>query len=101
MVAEMLQKEFLCDIKLYFYAIKINLYSIKYIYMTSKYIFIQTNKFVFKKKYFCYTTFFRPIKIFYYYMNFSFDTFPMTVSGPSFLFAKVRILLSVYKSAML
>ena len=29
MVAEMLQKEFLCDIKIYFYSIKINLYSIK------------------------------------------------------------------------
>ena len=41
MVAEMLQKEFLCDIKLHFHSIKINLYSIEYIYMISKYIFIQ------------------------------------------------------------
>ena len=40
-VAEMLQKEFLCDIKLYFYSIKINLYSIKYIYIISKCVFIQ------------------------------------------------------------
>ena len=29
MAAEMLQKTFLCDIKIYFYSIKINLYSIK------------------------------------------------------------------------
>ena len=41
MVAEMLQKEFLCDIKVYFYSVKINLYSIKYIYMITKNIFIQ------------------------------------------------------------
>ena len=63
MVAEILQKEFLCDskiyfysisanlysiklylydIKIYFYSIKINLYSIKFIYMISKCIFFQT-----------------------------------------------------------
>ena len=41
-VTEMLQKQFLCDIKMYFYSIKINLYSIKYIYMISKYTFIQS-----------------------------------------------------------
>ena len=41
MVAEMLQKKFLCDTKTYFYSIKINLYSIKYIYIVSKYDFIQ------------------------------------------------------------
>ena len=34
MIAEMLQKGFLCDIKIYFYSIKINFYSIKYVYMT-------------------------------------------------------------------
>ena len=34
MAGEMLQKEFLCDIKIYCYSIKIDLYSIKYIYMT-------------------------------------------------------------------
>ena len=45
MVAEMLQKEFLCDIKKYFYSIKINLYSIKYIYVISKYVFIQSINF--------------------------------------------------------
>ena len=55
MVAEMLQKEFLCDIKIYsiqlniftyqnIYSVKINLCSIKYIYMISKYIFIQSSK---------------------------------------------------------
>ena len=40
MVTEMLQKEFLCDIELYFYSVKISFYSIKYTYMISKYIFI-------------------------------------------------------------
>ena len=42
MAAEMLEKEFLCDIKIYFHSIKINLYSIKYIYMIPKYVFIQS-----------------------------------------------------------
>ena len=42
MPAEMLQKEFLFDIKIYFYSIKINLHLIEYIYMISKYIFIQS-----------------------------------------------------------
>ena len=37
------------------------------------------------------------MKIFSYYMNFSFDAFLVTISGLSFLFPKVRILLSVYK----
>ena len=36
MVAEILQREFLCDIKIYFYSINISLYSIKCIYMISK-----------------------------------------------------------------
>ena len=30
-------------------------------------------------------------------MNFSFDTFPVTISGLPFLFVKFRILVSVYK----
>ena len=42
MVAEMLQKKLLCDIKIYFYSIKINLYLIKYFYITSKCVFIQS-----------------------------------------------------------
>ena len=33
MVAELLQKELLCDIKIYFYSIRINLYSVNFIYM--------------------------------------------------------------------
>ena len=40
--AEMLQKEVLCDIKIYFYSIKINLHSLKFIYMKSKYIFVRS-----------------------------------------------------------
>ena len=42
MIAEMLQKEFLCNIKIYFYSIIINLFSTKYIYTISKYIFNQS-----------------------------------------------------------
>ena len=106
-----------CDIKICFHSIKINFYSIKYICMVSKYILFNQNKFqfnkiylwyqniflfsqnkfVFKKKRFYYITYFHPIKIFLYYMNFSFDTFLVTISGLPFLFAKVRILLSVCK----
>ena len=80
MVAKMLQKEFLCNIKIYFYSIKTNLYS--------------------KRNIFVIYAFFHPIKTFFYYMNFSFDTFLVTISGLPFLFVKVRISLSVYKSAM-
>ena len=53
------------------------------------------NKFVFKKKCFYYTTFLHPIKIIFLNMNFSFDTFLVAISDLPFLFAKVRILLSV------
>ena len=74
--------------KIYLYDIEIN-------------ILFNQNKFVLKKKYFYYITFFHLIKYFFYYMNFSFDTFLVTVSGLPFLFAKIRILLSVYKSTML
>ena len=35
MVAEMLQKEFLHDIEIYFYSVKTHLYSTKYMYMIS------------------------------------------------------------------
>ena len=68
-------KIYLYDIKIYFYLIK-NLYS---------------------KKYFCYLTCFHPIKYFFDYVNFSLNTFLVTVSGLPFLSAKVRILLSVCK----
>ena len=96
MVAELLQKELLCDIKIYFYSIRINLYSVNFIYMISKKFYsIKTN--LYSKKYFYYITFFYPMKIFSYYMNFSFDTFLVTISGVSFLSPKVRILLSVCK----
>ena len=44
MVAELLQKELLCDIKIYFYSIRINLYSVNFIYMISKHIFIQSKQ---------------------------------------------------------
>ena len=90
-------------IKICFHSIKINFYSIKYICMVSKYILFNQNKFqfnkiylwyqyiflfsqnkfVFKKKRFYYITYFHPIKIFLYYMNFSFDTFLVTISDLS------------------
>ena len=69
--------------------------------MISKYIFIQSKQICIKKYIyiyiFYYITFFHSIKIFLYYMNFSFDNFLVTISGLPFLFAKVRILLSVCK----
>ena len=59
--------------------------------MISKNIFMQPKQIcIEKKKRFYYITFFHPIKIFLYYMNFSFDNFLVTVSGLLFLFAKVR-----------
>ena len=118
MTAEMLQKEFLRDIKIHFssiitnvylikyihmtskhvYLTKINFYSIKYFYMISKYFFIQSKKICIQKKiFFSHNFFFNPIRIFFYYMKFSFDAFLVTMSGLSFLFAKVRILFTVYK----
>ena len=66
--------------------------------MISKYIFIHSKQIrIPKKKRFYYITFFHPIKVFLYYMNFSSDTFLVTISGLPFLFAKARILLSVCK----
>ena len=65
--------------------------------MITKYIFVRSEQILFKNKYFYYITFFNPIKIFFDYINFLFDTFLVTVSGLPFLFSKVRILLSVYK----
>ena len=98
MVADMLQKEFLCIIKIYFHSIKINFYLIKYIYDIKIYFYsFKTNLYSKKKKRFYYITFFHPIKVFLYYMNFSSDTFLVTISGLPFLFAKARILLSVCK----
>ena len=65
--------------------------------MMSKYFLIQSKQICILKKRFYYITFLHAIKIFLYYMNFSFDTFVVTISGLPFLFAKVRILLSVYE----
>ena len=83
------------DIKTYFHSVKINLYSIKYLWYQNIFFFNQ-NKFIFKKTVFI-ITFLHPIKIFLCYMNFSFNIFLVTISGPPFLFPKVRILLSVCK----
>ena len=65
--------------------------------MISKYIFIQSRQICIKKKCFCYIAFFHPFEIFFCYINFPFDTFLVAISGLPFLFAKVRILLSVCK----
>ena len=63
--------------------------------MISKYIFIQSRQICILKKCFYYIAFFDPFEIFFCYMNFPFGTFLVTISGLPFLFAKVRILLSV------
>ena len=66
--------------------------------MISKYIFIQSKQICIQKEIFViYNFFFIQLKYFFNYMNFSFDTFLVTISGLPFLFGKVRILLSVYK----
>ena len=61
--------------------------------MISKYIFIQSKQICIKKTFLLYNF----LKIVLYHMNFPFDTFLVTISGLPFLFAKVRILLSVCK----
>ena len=64
MVAEMLQNESLCDIKIYFYSIKINFYSIKYIYDIKIYFYsIKTN--LYSKNVFNIKLFFIRLKYFY------------------------------------
>ena len=73
-------KIYLCDIKIYFYSIKTNLYS--------------------KRNIFVIWLFFVQLKYFLLY-EFFIRYFLMTISGLLFLFAKVRILLSGYKSTML
>ena len=67
----------------------------KYVFMISNIFSFSQNKFVFNTKYFHFIAFSYPIKIFFYRMNFSFDTFLVTITDLLFLFAKVRILLSV------
>ena len=72
--------------------------------MISKYIFIQLKQICIQKEIlfiyiyiYIYIYIFHPIKTFPYYMNFSLHTALMIVSDLPFLFAKVRILPSVYK----
>ena len=48
--------------------------------MISKYIFIQSIQICTQKEKFHYITFFHPMKIFLYYMNFSFDAFKVKES---------------------
>ena len=87
-----------------FHSIKTNLYSIKYIFIIAPFfpwyqnIFsFSQNKFVFSKKHFHYMYFFHSSKIYFYYMNFSLNTFMVNISGLPFVFTKARILLSVCK----
>ena len=60
-----------------FYSVKINFHSVRNIFIIY--------------------TFFHSSKIYFYYMNFSLNTFLVSVSGLPFVFTKVRILLSVCK----
>ena len=68
---------FFNDIKIYFHSVKINLYLVRNISII--YIFFHSNK------------------IYFYYMNFSLNTFLVSMSGLPFVFKNVRILLSVCK----
>ena len=68
---------FLHVIQIYFCSIKIILYSIRNIFTI--YIFFHSRK------------------IFFYYMNFSFITFLVSMSGLPFVFTKVKALVSVSK----
>ena len=95
---------FFHDIKMYFHSIKTNLRSIRYIFIISPFsswyqnIFsFSQNKFAFSKKYFYHMYLSHSNKIYFYYMNFSLNTFLVSISGLPFVFAKVRILLSVCK----
>ena len=90
------------DIKIYFYSSKTNLYSIKNIFIISPFfpwyqnIFsFSQNKFVFSKKYFYHIYLFHSSKINIYYMNFSLNTFLVSIS--SICIYKSQNLLSVCK----
>ena len=93
------------DIKVYFYSIKINLHSMKYFFL-SYYCFFHVIKIHFYsikiilysiRNIFAIYLFFHSRKIFFYYMNFSFITFLVSISGLPFVFTKVRFLDSVRK----
>ena len=94
---------FFHDIQIYFNSIKKKLHSIEYIFIISPFfhdikIFSPSqNKFVSSRKHFYHIYFFHSSKIYFYYMNFSLNTFLVSISGLPFVFAKVRILLPVYK----
>ena len=75
----------------------------KFIWYENTFSFNQ-NKFVFNEIYFHYITFFHDIKIYFhsikiyfYYMNFSLNTFLVSISGLPFVFTKGRILILVCK----
>ena len=95
---------FFHDIKIYFYSIKTNLYSIKYIFIISPFshdikIYFHSIKINFYsiRNIFIIYTFFHSSKIYFYYMNFSLNIFLVSMSGLTFVFKKVRILLWVCK----
>ena len=66
---------FLHDIKIYFHSVKMNFYSVRNIFIIC--IFSIQVKYIF------------------FYMNFSFNTFLVSISGLPFVFTKARILFSV------
>ena len=96
---------FFQDIKIYFYSIKINLYSIKYIFIISTFFFNDIKIYFCSVKINLYSvryifiihTFSHSNKLYFSYMNFSLSTFLVSMSGLSFVFTKVRVLLSVCK----
>ena len=88
-----------------------NIFTIYIFLIEQKYFFIKSlffscyqgiflfnrNNFAFNEKYFYHIYFFNSRKIFFYYVNFSFITFLVSISGFPFVFTKVRILHSACK----
>ena len=68
---------FFPDTKIYFYSVKTNSYAVRSIFIID--------------------IFFHSSKLYFYDINFSLNTFLVSISGLPFVFTKVRILLSVFK----
>ena len=88
------------DMKIYFHSVKTNLYSIKYIFIMSPF-FYDVNIYFHSVKINLYSIrdilsyrfFFHSSKLYFYYMNFSLNTFLVTISALPFVFKKVTTLL--------
>ena len=97
---------FFDDIKIYFYLIKINLYSTKYIFIISPF-FRKLNIYLYSVKVnlyslrnifiiYIYIYIFHLSKIYLYFMNFSLNTFLLSIAGLPFVFTKIYLCVCVY-----